>query len=73
MTECRDEFLKAMDDADAKIQSMREMLLDSLTEKERKILHLRFGLGQEIEENFRATREKIRTIEEKTLKKLKDR
>ena len=54
-----------------------EDVLDSLTERERRVLQLRFGLdggrGRSLEEvgkEFHVTRERIRQIEEKALRKL---
>lgn len=58
-------------------ESMEEVL-DSLTERERKVLELRFGLedgrGRTLEEvgkEFNVTRERIRQIEAKALRKLR--
>lgn len=55
-----------------------EKLLNTLTEREIKILTLRFGLNgenplslKEVEEKFGVTRERIRQIESQTLKKLR--
>jgi len=55
--------------------------LETLTERERKVLKMRFGIGEygygrehtleEIAELFRLTRERIRAIEAKALRKLK--
>jgi RNA polymerase primary sigma factor len=65
----------------ASLQLLRESMrdaLDSLTERERKVLHLRFGLddgrGRTLEEvgrEFNVTRERIRQIEAKALRKLR--
>lgn len=52
----------------------RKTVLGDLTEREQAVLKMRFGLGQDIEDledNFRKTREKIRAIEERALEKLK--
>jgi len=50
----------------------------SLTEREAKVLRMRFGLGngnehtlEEVGKQFRVTRERIREIENKALRKLK--
>ena len=55
-----------------------EDVLDSLTERERKVLQLRFGLDdgrsrtlEEVGEEFHVTRERIRQIEAKALRKLR--
>jgi RNA polymerase primary sigma factor len=53
-------------------------ILSSLTERERKVLELRFGLGdgysrtlEEVGRQFRVTRERIRQIEAKALRKMR--
>ena len=53
-------------------------VLTSLTERERKVLELRFGLGdgysrtlEEVGRQFRVTRERIRQIEAKALRKMR--
>jgi RNA polymerase primary sigma factor len=53
-------------------------VLDSLTERERKVLQLRFGLDdgrsrtlEEVGKEFHVTRERIRQIEAKALRKLR--
>ena len=53
-------------------------VLRSLTERERKVLELRFGLGdgysrtlEEVGKQFRVTRERIRQIEAKALRKMR--
>jgi len=53
-------------------------VLCSLTERERKVLELRFGLGdgfsrtlEEVGRQFHVTRERIRQIEAKALRKLR--
>ena len=53
-------------------------VLASLGERERKVLELRFGLGdgysrtlEEVGRQFRVTRERIRQIEAKALRKLR--
>lgn len=55
-----------------------EVVLDSLTERERKVLQLRFGLDdgrsrtlEEVGKEFHVTRERIRQIEAKALRKLR--
>ena len=53
-------------------------MLCSLSERERKVLELRFGLGdgnirtlEEVGQQFRVTRERIRQIEAKALRKMR--
>jgi RNA polymerase primary sigma factor len=53
-------------------------VLDSLTERERKVLELRFGLLdgyvrtlEEVGKQYKVTRERIRQIEAKALRKLR--
>jgi len=53
-------------------------VLDSLNERERKVLELRFGLGdgyartlEEVGKQFKVTRERIRQIEAKALRKMR--
>ena len=53
-------------------------VLASLTERERKVLELRFGLGdgysrtlEEVGRQFKVTRERIRQIEAKALRKMR--
>jgi len=53
-------------------------VLESLTERERKVLQLRFGLDdgrsrtlEEVGKEFHVTRERIRQIEAKALRKLR--
>ncbi|KKU26541.1 MAG: RNA polymerase sigma factor [Candidatus Magasanikbacteria bacterium GW2011_GWA2_46_17] len=55
-----------------------EKTLGSLTERERRVLELRFGLGdgysrtlEEVGKQFRVTRERIRQIEAKALRKMR--
>ena len=65
----------------ASIQLLRESVedvLESLTERERKVLRLRFGLDdgrgrtlEEVGKEFNVTRERIRQIEAKALRKLR--
>jgi len=73
---------KAVSPANATVYSMLreelEQAMESLTDRERKILILRFGLedGQpktleEVGRIFRVTRERIRQIEAKALRKLR--
>ncbi|NES93310.1 sigma-70 family RNA polymerase sigma factor, partial [Okeania sp. SIO2B9] len=61
------------------LQEDVETVLNTLTERERNVLQMRFGLddGQEktlkeIGDTFNLTRERIRQIEAKALKKLED-
>jgi RNA polymerase primary sigma factor len=66
---------------DAAIQSnLRETtrVLASLTPREERVLHMRFGIGmntdhtlEEVGQQFSVTRERIRRIEAKALRKLK--
>ncbi len=60
------------------LKSHVEGLLDLLTPREQKILRLRFGVGvernhtlEEVGEEFQVTRERIRQIEAKAIRKLK--
>jgi RNA polymerase primary sigma factor len=73
---------KAVSPANATVFSMLkeelEQAMESLTERERKILSLRFGLEdgtpktlEEVGSIFKVTRERIRQIEAKALKKLR--
>ncbi len=73
---------KAVSPANATVYSMLkeelEQAMESLTERERKILSLRFGLEngtpktlEEVGNIFKVTRERIRQIEAKALKKLR--
>ncbi|OQX80770.1 MAG: RNA polymerase sigma factor RpoD [Candidatus Omnitrophica bacterium 4484_70.1] len=73
---------KAISPANATVYSMLreelEQAMESLTERERKILNLRFGLEdgmpktlEEVGNIFKVTRERIRQIEAKALKKLR--
>jgi RNA polymerase primary sigma factor len=60
------------------LREQLEAVLDTLTERERDVLKLRFGLDdgyqrtlEEVGHIFKVTRERIRQIEAKALKKLK--
>ncbi len=60
------------------LQEQIEKLLDSLTERERRVLKLRFGLIdgrqrtlEEVGKEFNVTRERIRQIEAKAIRKLR--
>jgi len=53
-------------------------VLDTLTDREREIVKLRFGIGtgyprtlEEVGEIFRVTRERVRQIEAKAIRKLR--
>ncbi|MBO6007196.1 MAG: sigma-70 family RNA polymerase sigma factor, partial [Lachnospiraceae bacterium] len=55
-----------------------DKVLDSLTDREKKVLRLRFGLDdgrqrtlEEVGKEFNVTRERIRQIEAKALRKLR--
>lgn len=59
-------------------EQIHELLADNLTERERGVLYLRFGMDdgtprtlEEVGKHFGVTRERIRQIERKALKKLK--
>jgi RNA polymerase primary sigma factor len=61
------------------LKSVLEELLETLTEREAKVIRMRFGLGlgtdhtlEEIGVQFEVTRERIRQIEAKALQKLKN-
>jgi len=64
-----------------KLEALKEQVedvLESLTERERKVLQLRFGLDdgrsrtlEEVGKEFHVTRERIRQIEAKALRKLR--
>ena len=62
-----EERQKAVQKSQEDMGKIGQGLLDSLTPQERKVLDMRFDLG---EENL-VTRERIREIEEKALKKLR--
>jgi len=60
------------------LREQLESVLDTLTDRERDVLKLRFGLDdgyqrtlEEVGRIFKVTRERIRQIEAKALKKLK--
>lgn len=60
------------------LQEQMQKVLTTLTEKEEKVLRLRFGIGdgyprtlEEVGEIFNVTRERVRQIEVKALKKLR--
>ncbi len=60
------------------LSGQTEQVLETLTEREQKILKLRFGLGdgrdhtlEEVGQQFAVTRERIRQIEAKALRKLR--
>ena len=60
------------------LSGQTEQVLETLTEREQKILKLRFGLGdgrdhtlEEVGQQFNVTRERIRQIEAKALRKLR--
>jgi len=73
---------KAVSPANATVHSMLKdeigSILDTLSERERKILNLRFGIEdgctrtlEEVGKIFKVTRERVRQIEAKALRKLK--
>ncbi|MFH1656099.1 MAG: RNA polymerase sigma factor RpoD [Candidatus Omnitrophota bacterium] len=73
---------KAISPANATLHSMLkdeiETVLDSLTEREKRILNLRFGITdgsartlEEVGNTFKVTRERVRQIEAKALRKLR--
>ena len=60
------------------LKEQLEEVLDTLTEREERVLRLRFGLDdgrartlEEVGQNFGVTRERIRQIESKTMSKLR--
>jgi RNA polymerase primary sigma factor len=62
----------------AMLREQMDEVLDTLTERERKVLTLRFGIGdgyprtlEEVGKIFNVTRERVRQIEAKALKKLR--
>ena len=76
----KDENMKGPEEAAAfrMLQEQIDRLLDTLTERERRVLELRFGLTdgrchtlEEVGADFSVTRERIRQIEAKALRKLR--
>lgn len=71
------EYSKTPSRADANLEEQTRRFLASLTHRESKILRARFGLAepqvtlQAVGDRFGLTRERIRQIEEKTLRKLR--
>jgi RNA polymerase primary sigma factor len=66
--------------SDESLRELARVLLDTLTEREAKILCMRFGIGthgehtlEEVGHQFNVTRERIRQIQEKALRKLRNR
>jgi len=62
----------------AMLKEQMDDVLDTLTEREKKVLRLRFGIGdgyprtlEEVGEIFNVTRERVRQIEAKALRKLR--
>jgi RNA polymerase primary sigma factor len=60
------------------LSGQTQEVLESLTERETKVLKLRFGIGdgrdhtlEEVGQQFEVTRERIRQIEAKALRKLR--
>jgi RNA polymerase primary sigma factor len=60
------------------LKEQTEALLKTLTPREEKVIKMRFGLGdgsehtlEEVGQNFAVTRERIRQIEAKALRKLR--
>ena len=74
-----DSSLSPMDSASATmLKEELETAMESLTERERKVIRLRFGLDdgktrtlEEVGKEFEVTRERIRQIEAKALRKLR--
>ena len=75
-----DKNIKApVDNATASgLKNATDEILDSLTEREAKVLQMRFGIGmntdhtlEEVGKQFDVTRERIRQIEAKALRKLR--
>lgn len=63
---------------DQRLRQVLDEILDTLTERERQILEERFGPGgkhtrtlEEVARNFQTTRDQIRRIEAKTLRKFR--
>jgi DNA-directed RNA polymerase sigma subunit (sigma70/sigma32) len=56
-------------------KTMRELLMPELTDREKEVLAMQFGSvsPDDVEEEFRATREQILAVEKRALEKLKDR
>lgn len=61
-----------------KLKEKLRDILETLTERERKVLELRFGLGggykktlEELGQQFKVTRERIRQIEAKAVRKMR--
>ncbi|MFB6351969.1 MAG: RNA polymerase sigma factor RpoD [Bradymonadaceae bacterium] len=74
---------KAVDPSDAVVDAnlaeQTRKVLDTLTPREEKVLRMRFGIGgksdhtlEEVGQDFNVTRERIRQIEAKALKKLRN-
>jgi RNA polymerase primary sigma factor len=66
--------------SDESLRELTRVLLNTLTEREAKILCMRFGIGthgehtlEEVGHQFNVTRERIRQIQEKALRKLRNR
>ena len=60
------------------LKEQTEHVLRTLTPREEKVIRMRFGMGdgsehtlQEVGQNFAVTRERIRQIEDKALRKLR--
>ena len=60
------------------LQEQVEKILDTLTEREKEVIKLYFGIGdetahtlEEIGQRFNLTRERVRQIKEKALRRLK--
>ena len=60
------------------LQEQLEKVMETLTEREQKVIRLRYGLGsgrprtlEEVGKEFNVTRERIRQIEAKALRKLR--
>jgi len=76
----QDRPAEAVDDADHRVQCIEQTrkVLATLTPREEQVLRMRFGIGErsdhtleEVGQKFTVTRERIRQIEAKALRKLR--